>query len=226
MRNVISNLVEKVLLSKEEDQRLENFILDVRANQYEEIKEHLLEENGLNMLNQDFLLDLNLDEEVELDKAFVDNDNSFMDSISSTLCLRPFQLAIVLGHEKVIEVILLHIIRYNDAEGCITLLTKHLGHQARIIFPDPDNPYTFDKDDRSIDGMNAFHLAAKFYPDGIEIIFRILNDNYATYSEILSLLLEKDRHMQRTPLHVALRNHETRTSEAVAKYAQYFPNTH
>ena len=66
--------------------------------------------------------------------------------------------------------------------------------------------------------MNAFHLAAKFYPGGIEIIFKILNDNYATYSEVLNLLLEKDRHMQRTPLHVALRNHETSASEAVTKY--------
>ena len=177
----------------------------------------LVEADGLKLLNRDILLDLNLDEEVELDKALVDDNSAIMDSISSTLCLRPFQLAVVLGHKEVIEVILRHIIASFDAEGCILLLEEHLGHQARIIFPDPENPYSYDKDDRSIDGMNAFHLAAKFYPDGMDLIFQILNETNSTYTKILNLLDVKDRQLLRTPLHVALRNHPSSVSEALTR---------
>ena len=177
----------------------------------------LVEADGLKLLNRDILLDLNLDEEVELDKALVDDNSAIMDSISSTLCLRPFQLAVVLGHKEVIEVILRHIIASFDAEGCILLLEEYLGHQARIIFPDPENPYSYDKDDRSIDGMNAFHLAAKFYPDGMDLIFQILNETNSTYTKILNLLDVKDRQLLRTPLHVALRNHPSSVSEALTR---------
>ena len=211
------NSVENILLSKEEEQKLENFILDIRANKFESVQETLVEDDGLELLNRDFLLDLNLDEEVELDKALVDDNSAIMDSISSTLCLRPFQLAVVLGHKELIEVILGHIIASFDAEGCILLLEEYLGHQARIIFADPENPYSYDKDDRSIDGMNAFHLAAKFYPDGIDLIFRILNETNSTYTKILNLLHMKDRQLLRTPLHVALRNHPSSVSEALTR---------
>ena len=213
-----SNFTENILLSKEEDQKLENFILDIRANEHVRVKEKLMEEGGLKLLSRDYLIDLNLDEEVELDKALVDHDNSLMDSISSMLCLRPLQLAIVLGHKDVINVIILHIIASFDAECLMNRLEEYLGHEARIIFPDPENPYTFDKDDRSMDGMNAFHLAAKFYPDGIELIFKILNEKYCTYSNVLNLLLKKDRQLQRTPLHVALRNTSSESDNATRYY--------
>ena len=209
---------EDILLSKEEDQKFENFILDIRANKFESFQETLVQDDGLKLFNRDILIDLNLDEEVELDKALVDDDSAIMDSIGSTLCLRPFQLAVVLGHKEMIEVVLRHIIDSFDAEGCILLLEEYLGHEARIIFPDPERPYSFDKDDRSIDGMNVFHLAAKFYPDGVDLIFGILNETNSTYTKILNLLQKKDRQLHRTPLHVALRNHPSSISEALTRY--------
>ena len=71
--------------------------------------------------------------------------------------------------------------------------------------------------------MNAFHLAAKYYPEGLQVIFdTLINENNVNQlksikSNILPLLLEQDGHLQQTPLHVALRNRSNESSEA-ARY--------
>ena len=171
----------------------------------------------MELLSKDYHLSLDLDEIVELEEAQNDNEDSNQYSNDSILCLRPLQLAIVAGQEGVIEAIIRHIIRTNDSDGIMVLLETHLGHQASINFPETCDPWTFDKDDRSLDGMNAFHLAAKYYPDGLKLIFELLNDNNATYSNILELLLRKDRHLQQTPLHVALKHRGSDSTEA-ARY--------
>ena len=180
----------------------------------------------MEMLNKDYHLNLDLDEIVELEEAQVDNEDSFQSSNNSRLCLRPLQLAIVTAQEEVIEAILRHIITSNDSDGIMELLEIHLGHQASITFPESSDPWTFDKDDRSLDGMNAFHLAAKYYPAGLKLIFDVLNDNNATYSNLLELLLKKDRHLQQTPLHVALKHRGSDSTEAARyRYLFYYLST-
>ena len=129
------------------------------------------------------------------------------------LHLQPLQLAIVAQQGVVLETILQHMVNCCETEDSIDLLKKQLGHKAKIDFPKSATKQIYDKDDRSLDGMNAFHLAAKYYPESLEIMFKVLND--AKYYSILELLLEKDHHLEQTPLHVALRNRSSKSLDAV-----------
>ena len=176
---------------------------------------------------QEHQLDVDLDEIVELENTANEEDDDDGETCEGSgkpkLFLRPLQLAIVINQEEVITVILKHIIKPSDAGEKMELLKEQLGHKARINFPCGIDKSTYDKDDRSLDGMNAFHLAAKYYPEGLQVIFdTLINENNINQlksikSNILPLLLEKDGHLQQTPLHVALRNRSNESSDA-ARY--------
>ena len=177
----------------------------------------------MDLLCQEFQLEVDLDEIVELEISnykYEDDDGEIYDGADRImfakpkLVLRPLQLAVVVQKEEVVTVILKHIIASNNAEEIMELLKDQLGHKATIVFPDGIDVRIFDKDDRSLDGMNAFHLAAKYYPEGLQVIFETLSNENGFYSNILPLLLEKDGHLQQTPLHVALRNPSSGSYEA------------
>ena len=199
------------------DDKFDEFIEEIRVGDLDKSLEYLNEEGGMELLSKEFRQPMTLDEIVELELALSDTEDSFEDSGGSTLILQPLQLAIVAQQGDIIKAILRPIIAQNDADAIISLLTAYLGHRARIDFPTEDTE-RFDKDDRSLDGMNAFHLAAKYFPLGLEVIFKTLNDEHATYSHILKLLLDRDYHLKQTPLHVALKNRSSESSEA----ARYF----
>ena len=199
------------------DDKFDEFIEEIRVGDLDKSLEYLNEEGGMELLRKEFHQPMTLDEIVELELALNDTEDSFEDSGGSTLILQPLQLAIVAQQGDIIKAILRHIIAQNDADAIISLLTEYLGHRARIDFPTEDTE-RYDKDDRSLDGMNAFHLAAKYFPLGLEVIFKTLNDEHATYSQILELLLERDDHLKQTPLHVALKNRSSESSDA----ARYF----
>ena len=197
------------------------FIEDIQVGDYSRIKRKLREEGSTDLLCQEYQWEVGLDKIVELEITTNEGDDEDEETCEGSgepkLVLRPLQLAIVTGREEVITVILKHIIESNNAEQIMVLLKEQLGHKATINFPCGIDESTYDKDDRSLDGMNAFHLAAKYYPEGLQVIFDTLADEDGFYSNILPLLLEKDGHLQQTPLHVALRNPSSDSSEG-ARY--------
>ena len=102
----------------------------------------------------------------------------------------------------------------NEEEGCKSLYDI-LSTKVVLEFVDGFgigiDPKSYDKDDRSLDGMNALHLASKYYPEAITIILNVLNDFPAAIedTQMQQLLHEKDWHLQQTPLHVAVKNSGT-----------------
>ena len=195
------------MVSKEDDDELQEFIDFVRGGVCDEVKLQL-EDKGLEILNTTFFHDLELDSIVELEEA----DESENDVEIPMIALSPLQVAIVSRQAEIIKVLLGFVTKIEEAEECIQALEQLLGRKVTIIFTAESS--TYDKDDRSLDGMNAFHLAAKYYPDALEIIFDILRQDNATYTKILDLLQATDNHLQQTPLHVALRN----SSHEAARY--------
>ena len=111
----------------------------------------------------------------------------------------PLQLAIISKQEMVVQAILEHVY-LSDDNGEHALKTL-LEVKTQVQFP-RDSPNIYEEDDRMLDGMNTFHLAAKFHPQSLQTIISFLQNEDA--SEIITLLTQgKDPHIQNTPLHIA-----------------------
>ena len=63
---------------------------------------------------------------------------------------------------------------HNECSGT-SMMEKVLRAKVEIDFHDEDMN-SFDKDDRSLDGMTALHLAAKNDPDSLFVILRCLKE--------------------------------------------------
>ena len=171
-----------------------------------------MDENGLEALTAPSHI---LTEYVHLDKIveFEDVNDEEEELEVPEIFLRPLQVAVISRQKEVIETIIEYLSQLDTAEEILVALEDCLGQQTRIMFKDQDEyrkpGATYDKDDRSLDGMNCFHLAAKYYPEGLSIIFEALEKHNIKYSSILSLLLRQDNHLKQTPLHVAMKNSST-----------------
>ena len=181
----------------------------VRAGNHAEI-ENLLQREGIEVLRSWHTTGLELDRIVELEEhnnaEDVNEDGDEVDSrlINAHLTVTPLQLAIIAKQTKVIQVIIEHIANIEEAEECQNALGEVLGSKAKLDFIDAIE--TYDKDDRSINGMNAFHLASKYHPNAMRVIFDILNKKRVTYTNVINLLSETNFDLKQTPLHVAVRN--------------------
>ena len=206
-----SNILEGVLLSKTKDDALEYFFDSIRAGECEDVKKYL-DENGLEALTAPSHI---LTEYVHLDKIveFEDVNDEEEELEVPEIFLRPLQVAVISRQKEVIETIIEYLSQLDTAEEILPALEDCLGQQTRVMFKDQDEDRkpgaSYDKDDRSLDGMNCFHLAAKYYPEGLSIIFDVLEKQNIKYSSILSLLLRQDNHLKQTPLHVAMKNSST-----------------
>ena len=90
----------------------------------------------------------------------------------------------------------------TEGQECSELLKKVLGTKAFLTFT--KNPVAYDKDDRALDGMNAFHLGAKYSPACLAQIFDYLNESGVMEDADISELLEApENQLNQTPLHIA-----------------------
>ena len=90
----------------------------------------------------------------------------------------------------------------TEGQECLELLKKLLGTQAFLTFT--KNSEVYDKDDRALDGMNAFHLGAKYSPASLAQIFDHLNESAVMEEVDLSELLEApENQLNQTALHIA-----------------------
>ena len=113
-----------------------------------------------------------------------------------------FQLGIIAKRPGIIRAFMQKIFELTDQEGRLNLLIKVLGTKTFLDFP--KDPKLYDKDDRSLDGMNAFHLGAKYSPAALSQIFDHLNDNsFMEEDDIKDLLEATDNQICQTPLHIA-----------------------
>ena len=110
------------------------------------------------------------------------------ESDETTLVLQPLQTAIIAQKGEIIEAILQRISSQDATSDRVVssdmqdesgprILIKYLSYQSEFEFSSQETDKDkYDKEDRSLDGMNAFHLAAKYYPTGLEVIFKSLKN--------------------------------------------------
>ena len=123
-----------------------------------------------------------------------------IDKVSMTVTA--FQLGIIAKRAGIIKLFMRKVLEITEVDERVSFLTKVLGGKAQLAFP--KDPKGYDKDDRSLDGMNSFHLGAKYSPGALTQIFDYLNENMLMEENDIKELLEAtDDQLHQTPLHIA-----------------------
>ena len=114
----------------------------------------------------------------------------------------PFQLAIIAQKADIVYIMLQSMVQFTNfpLESIKRLLQK----KTKMDFTKGD-PDTYVLDDRTLDQINSFHLAARFHAQSLLVIVRFLRD-HDMLEHILHLLEECDPHMGKTPLHMAAKS--------------------
>jgi ankyrin repeat protein len=118
------------------------------------------------------------------------------------LTLTPFHMAVMAKQTSIVNLFMEKLVQHAMNESGLDKLKMVLGKVVLLTFP--KNPKYYSKDDVSVDGMNVFHLTAKYCIPALKIIFRFLNAHGLIDKQgIKELLQEQDKHLQQTPLHIA-----------------------
>ena len=178
----------------------------------------MLDDQGLKLLNIRYKTNLKLDQyEVGENKDIDDEaDDEKSRSGNTAMAVTLLHLAIIAKQTNVIRVIFDCIVskscqyieetEESDRKQKVnSALQEELEKPVVLGFVYPTETYVYDKEDRSIDGMNAIHLACKYHPKAIPVIFGILKNQ--DVSDLCEYILAKtDNHLKQTPLHVAARS--------------------
>ena len=125
----------------------------------------------------------------------------------ATLEISPLHLAIISQQERSLKAILEESIISSTPSSSIqnspsTNVNKIFGAKVQVTFPS-SNFTLYQDGDRMLDGMNILHLAAKYYPKGLEILVHFSRTYPGLFKQLKGLLLECDNQIKNTPLHVA-----------------------
>ena len=170
--------------------------LHLQAN-WPNIEKHLLAQ---------LTFDLTLDRDTSLDDtkqtATDEGDGGVPDVDKVNMTVTTFQLGIIAKRAGIIKIFMQKALEIPDEDERIGLIKKLLGTKTFLKFPKDAKLY--DKDDRSLDGMNAFHLGARYSPSALQQIFEHLNENgLMEDNDIKELLEETENQLHQTPLHIA-----------------------
>ena len=173
------------------NERRVNAILETNK---QSIEKHLLAELSF---------DLTLDRDTSLDQTPSDEaDGGVPDIDKVSMTVTVLQLGIIAKRAGIIKLFMRKILDFTEGDERVSFLKKLLGTQAHLEFPKDSKRY--DKDDRSLDGMNAFHLGAKYSTGALRQIFDYLNETMIMEENDIKELLEAtDNQLLQTPLHIA-----------------------
>ena len=169
--------------------------------------------NFLNSLNKDSIekhllaqlsFDLTLDRDTSFDESSAQDEGDGgvpdIDKVNMTITL--FQLGIIAKRPGIIKLFMQKVLEDTEGDERLSLLKNILGTKAFLTFT--KNSKCYDKDDRALDGMNAFHLGAKYSPASLAQIFEHLNDSSLMEENQINELLEApENQLNQTPLHIA-----------------------
>ena len=162
-------------------------------------EEHVFDiiENNSDIIVDDLLCKLGIKFELDLRKEI-----NFDQREKCKMFVTPFHLAIISQEPRIVECMIEAIKKHSKAP--IASLTNLLSMKTEVEFA-KGFPDTYCSDDRSLDGINAFHLAARFHGQSFLIIIRFLRDN--NILETLQPFLQiPDVHMSKTLLHTAAKS--------------------
>ena len=174
------------------ERRVAGFLKSLKK---ENIEKHLLAQLSF---------DLTLDRDTSLDESSGrdEGDGGVPDIDKVNMTVTIFQLGIIAKRPGIINMFMQKVIEETEGEERLELLKKLLGTKAFLTFT--KNPKGYDKDDRALDGMNAFHLGAKYSPASLVQIFEHLNESSIMEENDISDILEApENQLNQTPLHIA-----------------------
>ena len=146
--------------------------------------------------------------QVNIRKRHSDLENELNDLNIATIEVSPLHLAILSKQGSCIncileEIKLIYALNETHEAAYISTLTRFLEAKVTVEFPS-DNGILYDDEDRMLDGMNILHLAAKYYPDGLQKIICFAQQDKRIFRIVKDvLLIGKDNQIRNTPLHVA-----------------------
>ena len=176
-----------LISDKNEDAIVIDFGNAIRSGSTEAVSS-MLDIHGSELMNQ-----LSIQFETHFRKSWVTKiENALKPDL---IYMTPFHLAIISQQSAVVQVML---------EQSKSLLKSTLGTKTKVVFATAD-PLDYSKEDRTMDGINAFHLAGRFHAHSLALILRFLRD-IKLLDEVKDLLEAKDPHMGKTPLHMAVKS--------------------
>ena len=188
----------------------------VRAGNEAEVVRHL-SEHGLDLLMSEVSFDIILDIDTRLTPPIirrhstvnrvqsVAGNSTCMDNRSQHgfMTVTPFHLGLLAQHRHIIKIMLEKILEQNDPQSQFQWLKNVFECKTTLIIP--EDAIQCDKGTLSLDGMNAFHVAARYHPKALKDILNVINEN-SWMSEFGYILEKTDSYLHQTPLHIAAKN--------------------
>lgn len=190
---------------------LDSFANNIRAGKVEKVMEAMTDVENM-LINTFFVIrmDFHTVKYIPFGPSLLDSPYTIpsKEYEKVEILLTPFQLAIISTREEIVRLFLSKILESKNEN--LGLLTQILEHKIKI---DYNNQVInmFDKDERSLDGMNSIHLAARFDHLCLNEIMRTMKLEMSDQS-ILELIHKPTNHLLITPLHLAVqRSHSFST---------------
>ena len=127
-------------------------------------------------------------------------EDGTMRQVDATMTVMPLHLAIIAKHDRIVQMMLKTI--WDTSKKRIETLGNVLNGKTSIDFTKYESQY--EKDGLSHDGMNCFHLCAKYCAPAMKEIFTFLNAHHLLDRPSIKMAIDaKTNHVNQTPLHVA-----------------------
>ena len=173
----------------------------IRAGKEDKMK-NMLKVHRMMLLNTWYTFQVNIK------KRNSDLENELNDVNIATIEVSPLHLAILSKQGSCIDCILEEMkstCASNEIHEptYLSTLARFLEAKVAVKFPS-NNGMLYNDEDRMLDGMNILHLAAKYYPDGLQKIICFSQKDKRIFQMVKDVLLVgKDNQIRNTPLHVA-----------------------
>ena len=184
----------------------------VRAGDDEEVI-RLLSTNGLDLLLAEVSFDIVLDIDTRLTPPIIRRHDAFENTANGTnsesksqhgfMTVTPFHLGILAQRRHIIKIMIEKILEVTEPQKQFQWMNNVLASKTTLIIPEDAVPC--DKGTLSLNGMNSFHVAARYHSKSLKYILCVLNEKQ-WMPELRYLLEETDSFLHQTPLHLAAKN--------------------
>ena len=190
--NVLPTSRKLSLITDKNDKITMDFGNAIRSG-FADMVKTMLEIHGVGLMNQ-----LGIQFETQFRKIATTGKSetaAWFVSKPDRIYMTPFHLAIISQQTNVVSVML----QFARRTIKTTLDTK-----TKVFFATND-PSDYHKEDKTMDGINAFHLAGRFHAHSLLVILTFLRDAKLLDS-MMDLFEATDPHMGKTPLHMAVKS--------------------
>ena len=188
--NVLPTSRKLSLITNKNDKVMMDFGNAIRSG-FTDVVKTMLEIHGVGLMNQ-----LGIQFETQFRKIFGKTVVK-LETVSKPdrIYMTPFHLAIISQQSNVVTVML---------QFARKTIKTTLDIRTKVFFATND-PSDYHKEDKTMDGINAFHLAGRFHAHSLLVILTFLRD-IKLLASMMDLFEATDPHMGKTPLHMAVKS--------------------